>query len=480
MAGKLKLINNSFAVLITRLAQSVTAFVLTAAIARILGAQELGQYLLAFSYYFLFVNVVSQGLKVLFTRELARNPEETSICLTNGTLLQFLLSLLGYAALVVVVFVLPYGPDTKIACYIMGLTVIPFALSNVTEAILQAQERMHLIAISCVPFYILRLLVMIWLMNLGYGIAYISAILVISEALILATQWILLLPTIEIKWQIQGDYLRRTIKNAKVFFAIEGIATLNSRIQILILSIFGGELLVGVYGAIQQLMQPFLIISNSVVVAVFPAMSKTASLGKERQRNLAENIMEMLLILALPFFVGLVFFGGDLLKLVYGDKGFDNAHIPLAISAGFLILFPIYRPLSFILVANGFEKLNMRELIVTTTVGGIVGIWLISEYQLIGAAVMFLFMNLLSFVQYVEAVYSRIFSLQWWNLFRRSLVVSVIMGIVFVILKKTSSNFIQILTISTFTYCIIIGLLSLYIIGNPREIISKLKRIRQS
>jgi len=473
--GKLKLFGNSAAVLITRLSQSVTAFVLTAAIARYLGAQELGQYLLAFSYYFLFVNLVSQGLKVLFTRELARNPQDTPIFLTNGTLLQLVLSILGYLALVATVFVLPYSPDTAMACYIMGLTIIPFALSNITEAVLQAQERMHLIAVASVPFYLLRLFVMIWVMHLGYGINHLAIILAVSEFLILVVEWLLILPTVQLNWKIHPDFIRRTIINARIFFAIEGIAVFNSRIQIVLLSLLGGELMVGVYGAIMQLMQPFLIISNSVVVAVFPAMSKASAL---EQKELTENIIEMLLIMALPFFVVILFFGDHLMRLVYGARGFENTGIPVAIAAIFLLLIPFYRPLSFLLVANGFERFNMRELIVTTTVGSLLGVFLISKYQLNGAALMYTLMSFLSFIQYVLVVQSRLFQLQWWKIAHRSVLVSFLMAIVFTILSRTNMSFVAILSISSASYCIITASVYLSILRRFNKIPFKALRKR--
>lgn len=139
--GKTKVLINSLSLLINRLAQGVTTFVLTAAIARNLGAYALGQYLLAISYYYIFVNLASQGLKTLFTRELSRSPEETPVYLVSGTLLQLILSFIGYLGLVVWVFLLPYSADTSIVCYVMGLAILPFALSNITEAIFQAQRK---------------------------------------------------------------------------------------------------------------------------------------------------------------------------------------------------------------------------------------------------------------------------------------------------------------------------------------------------
>ncbi len=146
--------------IVNRLVQSITTFVLTAAIARNLGAEAIGQYLLAYSYYFIFVGIASQGLKIFFARELAREPQKTSVYLMSGTWLQLIFSLVSYGGLVIVVFLLPYSSKTSTLCYIMGLTIIPFALSNVTEAIFQAKEKMHLIAIATVPVYVLRLIIM--------------------------------------------------------------------------------------------------------------------------------------------------------------------------------------------------------------------------------------------------------------------------------------------------------------------------------
>ena len=90
--GRRKLVGNSLAMLSNRLTQSIATFVLTAAIARLLGPETLGQYLLAFSYYFIFVGIVSEGVKTLFTRELSRHPAETPAFLVSGSLLQLLCS----------------------------------------------------------------------------------------------------------------------------------------------------------------------------------------------------------------------------------------------------------------------------------------------------------------------------------------------------------------------------------------------------
>jgi O-antigen/teichoic acid export membrane protein len=172
----------------------------------------------------------------------------------------------------------------------MGLTIVPFSLSNVTEAIFQAQEKMHLIAISTAPVYILRVLVMIWAMSLKYDITFVSAIMVVSETLILLIEWGLIARFVQYKWQIDWDFMWRTTKEVRTFLVIEGISVLKDRIQVVILSLLGGEVVVGLYSAVSQLMQPFQIISHSLVIGVFPSMSKAVTLGIEKQRQLTESV----------------------------------------------------------------------------------------------------------------------------------------------------------------------------------------------
>lgn len=453
--------------ILNRLAQSITAFVLTASIARTLGAEALGQYLLAYSYYFIFVGIASQGLKTLFTRELAREPQKTPVYLMSGTWLQLIFSFFSYAALVIVVFLLPYSSKTSTVCYIMGLTIVPFALSNITEAIFQAKEKMHLIAIATVPIYILRLIIMIWAMQLKYGIEYLGAILFFSETLILIIEWIFIVPLVKVQWQIDRSFVFNTIKEARTFFAIEAMAVVSGRIQILILSLLGNELLVGLFGGITQLLQPFLIIANSITLAIFPRFSKAVEQGRDKQRQIAENIIEILLIIALPLYLGILLFGKDLLVFIY-NTSFAEANIALSLAAASLLFLPFTRSLSYLLVANGFEIVNLREVVITTTLGSLGGVVLVSHYQLLGAALIALLMTILGFIQYIYFTYTRLFSLNLWRILRRPLIITIVMLPILILLQKLNLDFIFTLLIATCAYSLFVIYLGISAFGGFR------------
>jgi O-antigen/teichoic acid export membrane protein len=467
--GRGKVVVNSLSIAANRLAQSLTSFVLFASIARILGPYELGQYLLAFTYYFIFMSVAAQGFKTLFTRELSRHPQETPVYLVSGTLLQLLFSLTAYAMLVAVVLALPYSSDTSTVCYVLGLAIVPFSLSNVTEAIFQAQEKMHLIAASTVPVYILRVEVMIWAMKLkfgvSFGVSFLAVIFVISEFLILLIEWGLLARTVKPKWQINWDFIWQTVRTARTLVAIEGVAALSGRMQVLILSLLGGEIVVGLFGGIAQLMQPFEMLAQSVVLAVFPSLSKGVTLEKEKQRHQVESIAEMLLCVALPLLVGLYFIGGDLLIFIYRDPSFAEASAALKVVALGLVAVCFIRPLSSLLVANGLEWINLREVSVTNVLGGLFSVVLVSQYQLLGAGIAALLMNISACSQYMYAVRTRLFSFDLWRILRRPLLMSVFMLAVFLILQEIIQNFLLTAVAASLVYLLLIGVLGIFAVG---------------
>ncbi|OKH41529.1 polysaccharide biosynthesis protein [Calothrix sp. HK-06] len=474
ISGRRKIISNSISILSNRLVQSITTFVLVASIARFLGPYNLGQYTLAFSYYFLFMTLVSQGFKTLFTRELSCNPHQTSVYLVSGSLLQLISSIIGYAAMALVVFILPYNADTSVVCYVLGLMIIPFSISNITEAIFQAQEKMHLIAISTVPIYILRTIIMIWAMKLKYGINFLCYVLVISEALILFIEWILILQFVKPKWQIDWNFIRKTLKSSLTFLAIEGIAVLKSRMLVIILSLLSGEVIVGLYGSVVQLIQPFEIIAYSLVMATFPSMSKAVTLGKEKQRYIAESVVEILQGVALPLIIGLFFIGGDILTLIYGSPKFAQAAVPLNVVALGLVVASFTRPLGYLLVANGFERVNLIEVTSTSVLTGFIGVPLISKYDLMGAALTVLIVQIATSSQYIYAVYNHLFSLHIWRILARPIIISIFMLVVFLILKIFNLNILVEMSVATLAYTLFAGIMATYAIGGFKVILAKI------
>ena len=474
-----RLLTNSLSIMLNRVAQSIGSFLLFATIARILGPYSLGQYTLAFSFYFLFMIMASEGLKILFTRNLSQFPEAAPKYLISGSCLQFGLSCLAYGLLLILVTAMPYREDTTLVCYLLGLMVIPFALSNVTEAIFQAQEKMYLIAVSTVPVYALRLWLAIWGMQQGRGIAFVCWVMVVSEVIVLLIQWGALSRHVKPDWTIRWSFMYETVLEVRTFFAIQGLSVVNSRIPTLILSVLGGEILVGIYSAVLQLMQPFVILKDSLGLALFPGMTKTATQGSQTQRAFAEFSTEVLLCAAIPVAIGLQIFGRQLLSLIYEDPSFTDASSILTIYGWSLVGMALVTPLGYVLVANGLERVNLVEQVVATTLTIFVGGTLIARYQLVGAAVISLITAATAFSMYTYAIKKRFQSPRLWVVFRRPLLVSALMFVLFKLLEQSTQSVWIILAVSTAFYSLVVGGIIVYALGGPSRVMSKFYKRHQ-
>lgn len=458
------LLINSLSLLGNRSIQAIATFALTTAIARTLGAERLGQYILAIGFYFVFVTFFGLGLRTLFTRDLARESEKTPVYLVSGSLLQFFLSIIAYLSLAIVVFLMPYSAETSTICYIMGLSVIPFALSNITEAIFQAQERMHLIAVSTAPIYVLRVGVMIWVvLHCDRPIEYVSAIMVLSETLILLLQWAILTRTVKPEWRIDRQFMVDSFQGAKTLFAIDGIGIIAGKLDVLLLSLFGGEVLIGIYGAIKQLVQPFEIICSSLCAAVFPRMSSSVVLGKEAQRENAENFLDILFCISLPL-VPTVFFyyGYEILMFMYKNREFAQGETPLKIIAISVILYPVVRLFNYLLLANNLEKHNLIQSAISTTFGGLLGVFLVAKYQLIGAACMGVAMSCCSCALSTYSIHTRLFRIRLVRVLRRPVLITTGMSILLFIIEKFNFNLLLNLMIVMTFYLAIAALMLMY------------------
>lgn len=474
---RFKLVSNSLALLANQITQNATSFILSISIARILGPYELGQYTLAFTYYFIFMTMSSQGLKTLLTREISRHPNKLQTYLVSGTLLQIIFSLLAYVALFLLVLLLPYGRATMVLCWIVGAALVPYGISNVTEAIFQAQERMYLITISTVPIYVLRLIVMFVVMKLRLGINVVGFILVTSEVIILIVEWgFILRLNAPLQWTIDIPFMRETARAVRTFLAIESVSVFKLRMQIFFLSLLAGETVVGLYGAAVQLLQPFQLISQSLVVAALPSMTRVREEDTERLQRLIETIISALLVVAIPLLVGFLFIGGDFLVFVYRDPEFVLAGGALVIAGMMMIPLSITRALSYVMMAKGYERVNLRTVVINTVLGAVVSILLISPFQIIGAAVSALTVEISGAAQFYYAVRARLFSIRAWKILWRPLLVSAIMAIVFLALHVLQASILVTILVAGTAYAAMVGTIIIQMLDLQDKLFRKIFR----
>ena len=383
-----RLTGNFSSLLTSEVVNRATTFVIYALIARYLGAFKFGQLSLALTLFFVFQVFAGAGLKTLITREVARDRTKTADYLINGSAVVVVCSLLSMGALLLFVRLGNYSPGTTEFILLVSLGVLPFSLSVICKAVFQAWEQMHYIAWANVPVHIAKVGLAFLLLWSGYGLFELILLFLASYVIILALEWWLILRYItRPRLSIDRSFSLVMIRSAAPFLGITGIVAINTSLDLLLLSRLTSEIEVGLYNAALQLITPLIILYETIMLSVFPEMCRRFTISIESLKRFSGPVLELLLAIAIPIMIGLLFLAEPVLLLLYGDADFVLASPALNILAWTLVLWAFTHVLGRALVASLREKVPFRIVLISTLMKLLLGLILISQYGLVGAAV---------------------------------------------------------------------------------------------
>jgi len=384
----LKTTGNALSILTSDVMSRMTSFVLYALVARHLGAQEFGRLSLAFTLFYTFQVFAVGGLKTLIIRQVAKDRAKTQLYFINGCMIVAFTSLASILALWSFIHLMHYPPATTRVILLLSFGLLPYTVSAVSEGIFQAWERMRYIACVNVPVNIAKVAGAFLLLTTNRGLYPVVLILLSSFVAIAVVEvWILLRKFSSEPASIDFHFSLATMRSAATFLGIDGTLAVMSSSNILLLSKLATETEVGLYSAATQLMVPLLLVYQSMAQSIFPLMCRKMEPGFQNLKRIAEQAMELLLVLALPAAAGLFFIGYRTLSLLYKNPAFSQAFPALRIVTWVLILQVFTSVLGQVLVASHREKITLRIVLVDAFVNLLVGWPLITMFGLRGAAI---------------------------------------------------------------------------------------------
>jgi O-antigen/teichoic acid export membrane protein len=401
---------NALSILTSDAMNRVTSFVLYALVARHLGTHEFGQLSLALTLFYIFQVLAVAGLKTLIIRQVTKEPAQTSRYFINSCAVVAFSSFSSLAVLFAFVRLMHYPADTTLVIVLMSLGLFPYAISAICEGIFQAWERMHLIPYVNVPVNIAKVGCAFFLLTRRSGL-YVVVLILLSSflAAALVEVWIILRRFPAQSASLDLHFCLATFRSAVTFLGIDGTIAVMSSLNVLLLSKLATETEVGLYSAATQLMVPLLLVYQSIGQSVFPLMCRRVEPGFQTLKRISEQVIEILLILALPAVAGLYFLGDWALSMLYRNPGFQQAFPALRIIAWVLVSQVFTSVLGQVLVASHREKVTLRIVAVDALVNLLVGWPLIRFFGLRGAAVALLLTRLVDCCQHYIPV-SRLFS----------------------------------------------------------------------
>jgi O-antigen/teichoic acid export membrane protein len=406
MAGFGRILANAASLLATDVVNRGTTFVLYALVARYLGAFEFGQLSLALTLFYTFQVLAAAGLKTLVVREIARDREKTRSYLINGSMTVAATCALSMACLVVLVRLMGYSRPTASLILLLSLGLLPAALATLFEAVFQAWEKMHLIAIANVPANAVKAGVAFLAVSHGSGLYQLATVILLTQVTIAVVEWRLLRRHIvQPRSGLDLRFTLRMLRSSAPFLGIDVTVALWSSVQIILLSTLASETDVGFYSAAAQVLVPVGLLFQSLTQTMFPGMCRRFVKDGRDLKQLAESMLACLLAAAVPI-SGILFVLADrVLELLYHGERFGPAVPVLRILVWTVVLGAITQALGQVLLAARREVVTLRIVAVNAVVSLAFGVLLIDRLgPLRGAALATVIAGVVNVIQHYVPV----------------------------------------------------------------------------
>jgi O-antigen/teichoic acid export membrane protein len=240
-------------------------------------------------------------------------------------------------------------------------------------------------------------------------------------------------------------------KSAFVFLGIDGFIAIWGSINLVLLSKLGGTADIGLFNAATQVLAPVVLIYQGIIASIFPIMCRKFESNSATLRPIAEYLTEFLLVIAVPTAVALYFLADSVALILYGNREFLLATGALQVLVWTLITTALTHVFGQILIASLRESVTLRIVIMNTLVNLILGVILIYQFGLIGAAITSLFVAIINLAQHYLPLSELLPLRQLMKLAWKPIVASCCMTFAFI--AESSQGGLFTIVPATFIYC---------------------------
>ncbi len=383
---------NALALLFGRIGVLLLGLWLNGQLTRTVGVAGLGRYLLALTVEGITLAVANAGLNIYATREFSRVKDDAAASLLGVVLiLKVLLALTGIFMIngLVAPWFFP-GPRRLVIAW-ASLGLLPQAINGGLEALLKGRQRMELSSmIELTARFAAVLGGLAWLAQGGderhvlvcYVVGHLLATVALGGVLV---RW-----GVVPRWRGWRKRAAKVLGEAIPFAGVDLVAILYRRMDLLLLSYWHGDGVVGIYGAAYRLWETLGLLPSSFLDALFPELARrtVTPTGRMQLRRLYRRGVPLLLLLILVVGGTGFWLAPQLMVLLYGGvAGVDVAThlfrtLILALPFTYLYLFN-----GHLLYATGEQGRVLVTMAAVTVGNGLLNALLIPRWSYWGAAI---------------------------------------------------------------------------------------------
>lgn len=435
MSTTKRIAKNTGVLFISQVISYLLIFFYTIYIAESLGTEGFGILSFALAFSGIFSIFADLGINTLTVREVARDKSLSNKYLGNGIIIKILLGFFSFGLIILIINLLGYNQETILVVYFVSISVILTSISGIFNSIFQAYEKMEYtslsqILISVLMFFGVVLAIKFEFNVVGFGIVYSIA----SFLTLIFTLIIYIIKFSVPKFEVDIHFWKPTIIEALFFGLSSFFISIYFYISTIMISIWNGNVDVGIFSAAYRMIFVLLFIPNVVIISLFPVMSQHFESYKDLLKVEYEKTFKYLFLMAIFILIIGYIFSDKIILLVYGN-GFTNAVIVLQI-----LIFVI--PLIFIntLLGNLLGASNKQRFLTIVTglnliLNIILNIILIPKYGYIGASITYVLTESLGFILTFGYIYHYLVKISIRNIILKTILSGFIVGIIIYYIK---------------------------------------------
>lgn len=379
---------NSGFITLAEYARPATYFVFFILVARRLGSEELGKFLIALTFSnFAFV-FVRFGSDFIIAREIAKDKTVAAQYLSSSVIAMLVLWGICF---IVTLLILPWlGYDDVVDTTII-LLVASLVFRLVTEALnacYQGYERMDYAAVVSFVSSAILIAGAIAVSNFGNTVIVLAWLMLIESGLTMVTSLLLVKNVVYpiFLFPIDLGFTWKLFKTCLPFFWMTLAGLAHQRGDILVLSKMTSGLQVGLYGAAYKLFEGLAVFPAAIAKLFLPVMSRSYQENEQSFLAIYSKSLRYILIVLFPITVGVFFLSKKFLILFFGPE-FGPSAVVLQILIWILVSQGITNTTGRGIMAMGKERYFYWMGAVVVPINIVLNIILIPRLGILGSAI---------------------------------------------------------------------------------------------
>ncbi len=304
--------------LAARLAVPVFGIAINVGIGRILGVETFGVYVQLVALLLITQTLAGAGLPLLLARDLAAHPGDRAAILGKSRKLSLLSAALATAGFVAYAyFLLPI--DRLPPALLLATTLLPSAWMAIQEGVFVAAHAHHRWTWVVFAENGLKVALAFAAFFLGGGIVSLCAAIALARcaacALGAAQMRKMGVIATALGWRQSVEFFRQVVP----FAAVMTLSMVYFRLDVLMMEPLRGAAETGLYGACLAFFSLALLLPSSAMSAVYPRLSSAFRDSTQGYAKATLMTAKLLPLAMVPVALGLILFGGSLLK-VFGAE----------------------------------------------------------------------------------------------------------------------------------------------------------------